>query len=70
MEQGAIFKSNRSQVGRRADVDASAIDVSCKLTTPEGQVGKGKSSVPLPVLVRPAGIEPATPAFGGPYSIH
>lgn len=30
----------------------------------------GKSGKPLWDLARPAGIEPATPAFGGQYSIH
>ena len=29
-----------------------------------------KSLKALSLLVRPAGIEPATPAFGGQYSIH
>ena len=31
---------------------------------------KYKSLISLNFLVRPAGIEPATPAFGGQYSIH
>ena len=35
--------------------------------------GNGEAEKPLKalrLLVRPAGIEPATPAFGGQYSIH
>ena len=35
-----------------------------------GQGLKYKSLISLSLLVRPAGIEPATPAFGGQYSIH
>nr|CUV19973.1 protein of unknown function [Ralstonia solanacearum] len=44
------------------------------VTWPSSAVQKGevtqKQRKPLKGLARPAGIEPATPAFGGQYSIH
>ncbi|MEA3117226.1 MAG: hypothetical protein QOI13_496 [Paraburkholderia sp.] len=36
----------------------------------ESIIASSKSLFLFDFLVRPAGIEPATPAFGGQYSIH
>ncbi|VVD30718.1 protein of unknown function [Paraburkholderia dioscoreae] len=41
-----------------------------QLAAIRGELEQVKPLKALRLLVRPAGIEPATPAFGGQYSIH
>jgi hypothetical protein len=46
--------------------------VPTRLSTMHGEANQSGASAVLrrSCVVRPAGIEPATPAFGGQYSIH